>query len=111
MIFVNFPDDVLNVGDDQGLDVNFFGSCLSGEGSSHHVASVSTDKSDDEGDSILMNANAVPRAPLGITVEPVNEVSIPPATLYSCGCQDTSPGDAEGTKDIHQRRGYTTYAP
>ncbi|EAN84963.1 putative small G-protein [Trypanosoma cruzi] len=79
--FREFPDDVLNVGDDQGLDVNFFGSCLSGEGSSHHVASVSTDKSDDEGDSILMNANAVPRAPLGITVEPVNEVSIPPDTL------------------------------
>ncbi|KAF8288040.1 hypothetical protein TcBrA4_0012830 [Trypanosoma cruzi] len=79
--FRDFPDDVLNVGDDQGLDVNFFGSGPSGEGSSPSRCLVSTDKSEDEGDSILMNTNAVPRTPLGITVEPVNEFSIPPDTL------------------------------
>ncbi|EKF32709.1 hypothetical protein MOQ_003438 [Trypanosoma cruzi marinkellei] len=79
--FRDFPHEVLNVGDDHGLDVNFFGSGLSGDGSSHHDAAVSTDKSDDEDDSNLMNANAVPRAPLSIAVESVNEASIPPETL------------------------------
>ncbi|RNF11891.1 putative small G-protein [Trypanosoma conorhini] len=79
--FRDFDDNVLDVGDNQSLDGDFFGSDHSGEDSSRHSAAVATDgDGGDEGDEVRTEFSAHLRAPLAVAEASTNNVQIEPRT-------------------------------